>query len=63
MTDHPCKQCGGRGSLTGYTAGFYAGKQFAAFETYRDNIAASERAVAGEADRVDPAPPVAVPVR
>jgi hypothetical protein len=37
MSDH-CRHCGGRGSQTGYTAGFVAGMQHAAFETYYPNI-------------------------
>jgi hypothetical protein len=38
MTEQPCRHCGGRGSQTGYTAGFYAGMQHAAYETYYGNI-------------------------
>lgn len=49
-----CRHCGGRGNHTPYTAGFRAGQQWAAFETYAVNIlAAQTREVAADVPHSD----------
>lgn len=49
-----CQHCGGRGNRTPYTAGFVAGQQHAAFETYARNIIAVQaREVAADSPAAD----------